>query len=82
MRSIDGAKVPALRFEGASLEATLKEKKSFRDVKKLLGGAGIASVGPAGTTTHMYKVLDTATGKQMVLILFVRGDEIVDHLLT
>jgi len=30
----------------------------------------------------MYKVLDTATGKQMVLILFVRGDEIVNHLLT
>jgi len=27
-------------------------------------------------------VLDTATGKQMVLILFVRGDEIVNHLLT
>lgn len=81
VREIDGAKVPALRFDAASLEATLKEKKSFRDVKKLLGGAGIASVGPADTTTHMYKLLDTATHKQMVLILFVRGDEIVKHLL-
>lgn len=82
VREIDGAKVPSLRFDAASLEATLKEKKSFGEVKKLLGGAGIASVGPAGTTTHMYKVLDTATGKQMVLILFVRGNQIVDHLLT
>lgn len=79
---IDGAAVPALRLEAASLEATLKEDKSFAEIKRLLGGAGIPSVGPAGTTTHMYKLLDTATGKQMVLILFVRGNRIVDYLLT
>ncbi|OXE37479.1 MAG: hypothetical protein CGW95_01355 [Phenylobacterium zucineum] len=61
VREIDGTKVPSLRFEAESLEVTLKEEKSFRKIKKLLGGEGIASVGPGGTTTHMYKVLDTTT---------------------
>lgn len=82
VRVIEGAEVPSLRLDAASLEQTLKQKGSFRDLKKILGGAGIASVGPAGTTTHMYKLQDTSTGKQMVLILFVRGNKVVDHLLT
>lgn len=79
---VDGAAVPALRFDAATLDAILKKEKSFPAAEKLLGGGGIVSPGPSGTTTHMYKILDTASGNQMVLILFVKGSKIVDYLLT
>lgn len=82
VQQIDGAKVPSLGIDTTALEAVIKEKRSFRAVRKLLQGDGITSVGPGNTTVHMYKVHDTVSGKDQVLILFVKGDEIVDHLLT
>ena len=81
VRTIDGSKVPSLSLDASALEAAIKEKSSLRAMRKLLGGDGIASIGPANTVTHMYKVHDTVTGKDLVVILFVKGDTIVDHLI-
>jgi hypothetical protein len=80
VQQVDGAKVPSQTVDMAALEALIKDKKSLRAVKGVLHGDGVTSVGPAGTTAHMYKVHDTASGKDLVLILFVDGDKIVDHL--
>jgi hypothetical protein len=79
---VDGAKVPSLSLDAAALEATIKEKKSLRAVRKQLGGDGVTSIGPENTTVHMYKVHDTVTSQDLVVILFVKGDAIVDHLVT
>ena len=82
VREIDGSKVPSLHLDATALEATIREKKSFSAAKKLLGGNGISNVGPGNSIVHMYKVYDTKTGKDLVVILFVKGDAIVDHLIT
>ena len=82
VRKIDGSKVPSLRLDATGLEATIKERKSFSAAKKLLGGDGISNVGPGGSTVHMYKVHDTISGKNVVVVLFVKGDAIVDYLIT
>ena len=82
VRVVDGAKVPSHSLDAATLEAAITAKKSLRAVRGLLGGDGITSQGPGGTVLHMYKVHDTVTAKDMVVILFVKGDEIVDHLIT
>jgi hypothetical protein len=81
VRVVDGAKVPRLSLDATALQTAIKEKPSFRAVKKLLGGDGVTSPGGGGSTVHMYKLHDTVTGKDMVAILFVQGDRIVDHLL-
>jgi len=81
VRVVDGAKVPSHSLDASALEATITAKKSLRAVRGQLGGDGITSVGPSGTTLHMYKVQDTVTGKEMVVVLFVKGDEIVEHLI-
>lgn len=82
VRQIDGAKVPSRSVDTAAVEALIKESKSFSAVAKVLGGKGIASPGPANTTTHMYKITDQASGKAQVVVLFVRGNAIVDYLIT
>lgn len=82
VRRIEGAKVPTTSVDTVALEALIKETKSFGEVAKLLGGKGIASPGPANTTTHMFKISDQATGKAQVLVLFVRGNAIVDYLIS
>lgn len=80
VRVVDGAKVPRLSLDATALRAAIQEKKSFRAVKKLLGGDGVTAPGGGGSTVHMYKLHDTATDKDMVAILFVQGDRIVDQL--
>jgi len=82
VREIDGAKVPSVSAETAALEAMINDKKSLRAVRKMLGGDGITSPGPQGTTVHMYKMHDKTTGKDQVVVLFVKGDAIVDHLIS
>lgn len=82
VREIDGAKVPSRSVDTAALETLIKESKSFSAAAKLLGGKGIVSPGPAGTTTHMYKITDQASGKAQVVVLFVRGKDIVDYLIS
>jgi len=77
---IDGAKVPRQSVDASALEALIKDKKSLRAVKKFLKADAVTSVGPGGSTVHMYKIHDTATDKDLIAILFVKGDEIVDHL--
>src|ERR1700742_1647814 len=78
---IDGAKVESVGIDTAALEANIKDKHSFAAAKKLLGGNGIDSVGPGGTTTYMYKAHDTATSRKFLVILFVKGDAIVDYMM-
>lgn len=82
VRQIDGSKVSAINVDTAALAAALKADKSFAEARKLLGGSGIVSAGPSNTVTHMYKVRDTASGKDMVVILFVKGKTVVDHLIS
>jgi len=82
VQRIDGSKVPSIRLDAPALEASLKEKKSFGAAKKLLGGNGIKSVGPGNSTVHMYKVHDVVSGKDLVVILFVKGDAILDYLIS
>jgi len=81
VRVVDGAKVPSTSLDATALEAVITAKKSLRAVRGLLGGDGITSAGPDRTVLHMYKVHDTVTAKDMVVVLFVRGDVIVDHLI-
>lgn len=82
VQQIDGGKVPSINLDAPALEAYLKEKKSFSAAKKLLGGSGIKSVGPAKSTVHMYKVHDVISGKDLVVVLFVKGDAILDYLIS
>ena len=81
VREINGAEVPSIGIDTAALEATIKEKHSFAAAEALLGGEGIDSVGPGGTTTYMYKVHDTVTAHKFVVILFVKDASIVDYLM-
>lgn len=78
---VDGSKVPSISLDTAAFEAAIKEDKSFSAAKRLLGGNGIPSVGPGGSTVHMYKVHDQALAKDLVLILFVNGNSILDYLI-
>jgi hypothetical protein len=80
VREIDGSKVPSVGIDVGALEAIIKEKKSLSAVRDVLQGDGVTSIGPAGTTVHIYKAHDTVSAKNLVLILFVKGDVIVDHL--
>ena len=80
VRVINGAEVPSAGVDTSALGAMIKEKHSFSAAKDLLGGGGIDSVGPGGTTTYIYKVHDTVSAKNFVVILFVKGDTIVDYL--
>jgi hypothetical protein len=82
VRRIDGSQVPSVEIDRPALEAALIRGGAFRDVRRMLGGSGIESPGPAGTVTHMYKVRDRATAEELVLIVFVKGRTIVDSLLT
>ena len=81
VRVIHGDEVPSVGIDAAALEAMIKEKHSFRDAKEMLGGGGIASVGPGGTTVHIYKAHDTATGRKLVVLLFVKDDTVVNDLI-
>ena len=79
VRIIHGNEVPSIGVDAAALEAAIKDKHSFRAVKPLLGGNGIPSIGPGGTTVHIYKAHDTVTAKNLVVVLFVKDDTIVDY---
>ena len=81
VRHIDGAKVESHQISVAALEQAIANEK-LSNVFKMLKGKGIPSVGPAGTTTHMYKIHDTDTQEDKVVILFVLKKKIVDHLIT
>jgi hypothetical protein len=81
VREIDGSKVPSVTIDSTALEATIKEKKSLRSVSGMLGGDGITNVGPGGSIVHIYKAHDTVANKDVVVILFVKDGEIVDHLI-
>jgi hypothetical protein len=81
VREVNGAEVPSVGVDTAALEANIKEKHSFAAAKALLGGNGIDSVGPGGTTTYIYKAHDTVTAHKFVIILFVKDESIVDYLM-
>jgi hypothetical protein len=81
VRVIHGDQVPSIGVDAAALEAMIKQKHSFDAAKDLLGGEGVDSVGPGGTTVHIYKAHDTVTAKNLVVILFVKDDAIVNYLI-
>jgi hypothetical protein len=80
VREVDGSKVPSQGIDVGALKAMLDAKKPYADVRDFLGGDGIATVGPAGSTVHLYKVHDTVTAANEIVILFVKDDAVVDHL--
>lgn len=82
VRQIDGQQVPATSISVEALKVAIEKDRSFSAVKRLMTVKGIASPGPAGTTTHMYKIRDPETKADAVAILFVKGDRIVDYLIT
>jgi len=81
VREIHGDQVPSQGIDRAALEAAFKDKKSYSDVRDLLGGDGIPAVGPGGSTVHIYKAHDTTTAAKLVVIVFVKDGEVVDHLI-
>jgi hypothetical protein len=81
VRVIHGDQVPSQGIDRAALEAAFQDKKPYSDVRDLLGGDGIPTVGPAGTTVHIYKAHDTATAQKLVVIVFVKDGEVVSHLI-
>ena len=82
VRHIDGAKVPSTQIGFSALKAAIESDRSFSKIKKLFTVPGIASPGPSGTTTYMYKVHDPETGQDGVAILFVKSGQIVNYLVT
>ena len=82
VRKVDGAQVPSTQISAAALKSAIEQDQTFKAIKKLFTVKGIESPGPAGTTTHMYKIVDTDTGEDKVVILFVKGKKIVDYLIT
>jgi hypothetical protein len=82
VREIDGAKVPTTQLTASRLKTAIETDKSFKNISKMFDVKGIASPGPSGTTTYMYKMHDAETGADVVVILFVKGNEIVDFLIT
>jgi hypothetical protein len=82
VRTIDGSKVPTTHLSAAALKAAIERDPSFQEVRKLFNVDGIASPGPAGTTTYMYKMHDPDTKDDLVVILFVKGKKIVDFLIS
>ena len=81
VQRIDGAKVPSTRLSVSALKAAIEGDRSYSKIKRLFTVAGIASPGPAGTTTYMFKVHDTDTEKDVVAILFVKGGSILNYLI-
>ena len=81
VRKIDGAAVPSTQISATALEAAIAKDPTFKTIKKLFTVKGIDNPGPAGSTTYMYKIVDTDTGEDKVVILFVIGKKIVDHLI-
>ena len=82
VRQIDGNKVPSTNISFSVLKAAIENDRSFSAIKKLFTVNGIASPGPSGTTTYMYKVHDPEIDKDGVAILFVKGGRILDYLIT
>lgn len=82
VQSIDGAKVPSTRLSVSALKAAIEGDRSYSKIKRLFTVAGIASPGPAGTTTYMFKVHDTDTDKDVVAILFVKGGSILNYMIS
>jgi hypothetical protein len=81
VRVIDGSKVEVLAVSGTELTAAIKGDPRFSSIKKWLGTEGITNPGPSGSITHMYRLRDTDDDTDKVLILFVRGGKVVDHLI-
>lgn len=82
VREIDGGKVPSTQISVSALKAAIEKDRSFAATKRLFAVPGIASLGPAGTTTYMYKVHDTDTNVDMVAILFVKGGRVLNYLIS
>ena len=81
VRVIHGDEVPSQGVDRAALEAAFNDKKSYSDMRDLLGGDGIATVGPGGSTVHIYKAHDTATAAKLVVIVFVKDGAVVNHII-
>ena len=77
---IDGNSVPSQPIDAGELEAAIKATPSLRAIKRRLG-EGISYPGPEGSTTYMYKIHDTASDADRVVILFTKRDAIVDYLI-
>ena len=82
VRQIDGAKVPSTQIGFSALKAAIENDRSYSKIKTLFTVPGIASPGPSGTTTYMYKIHDPETGQDGVAILFVKGGKIINYLVT
>lgn len=79
---IDGAKVPSTDVTSARIEAAIAEDNRFKSVQKLFKVTGIKNPGPAGSTTHIYKIKDPDTKENLVVVLFVRDGLVLDYLVT
>ena len=79
---IDGAAVPSTDIAGARIAAAIAEDNRFKSVAKLFDVKGIKSPGPAGSTTHIYKIKDPDTKENIVVVLFVRDGLVLDYLVT
>ncbi|MEP7223122.1 MAG: hypothetical protein ABI673_10720 [Novosphingobium sp.] len=82
VRQIDGANVPSTHVGFAALKAAIEKDQSFKAAKKLFSAAGIASPGPSGTTTYMYKIHDPETNADGVAILFVKDGRVVNFMIS
>ena len=79
---IDGAKVASTDVAGARIAAAIAQDNRFKSVEKLFDVKGIKNPGPAGSTTHIYKIKDPDTKENLVVVLFVLDGLVVDHLVT
>ncbi|AOL23014.1 hypothetical protein Ga0102493_111995 [Erythrobacter litoralis] len=82
VRVIDGSKVSQRPVSSSALLTAIAADPGFKGIAKLLGGKGIESPGPQGTVTHMYKIRETDSDTDKVVVLFVKGGKVVEHLIT
>ena len=79
---IDGAKVRTSEVDLPALEALLAKKGPMADVVKVIGKAPMVNPAGGGTDAHMYKLDDKATGRKVLVIVFVRNGMVGDSLVT
>ena len=82
VRQIDGSKVKALEVSVLAIAKQIETDNRYSEMKKFLKSGGIDAPGPSGTTTYMYKIHDTDTATDKVLILFVAKGRIVEHMVS
>lgn len=79
---IDGAKVRTGEVDLQALEALLAKKGPMSDVVKMIGKAPMVNPSGGGVDAHMYKLDDKATGRKVLVIVFVQNGQVGDSLVT